>query len=106
MESDKIQKRIERIRAYRNKLETIEWDAIPDLDEQNRDRLADYHQRLLADLARRCGVAAGNGSCGKGLSPRLYILGALGILTLFAAVYCFYSADVVASQRLWLAFCP
>lgn len=106
MERDETQKRSERIRAFRNKLEGIEWDAISDLDEQNRDRLAAYHQRLLADLARRCGLAAGDGRCGKRFSPRLYILGALGILILFAAAYCFYSADVAASQRLWLAFCP
>jgi hypothetical protein len=106
MEKDKARKRTERIQAFRNKLETIDWDTFPDLDEQNRDRLVAYRQRMTADLARRCGVPAGDGRCGKGISTRLCILGALGILTLFAAVYCFYSADLVASQRLWLAFCP
>jgi hypothetical protein len=106
MERDEIRKRSEQIRAFRNKLEAIDWGVVPDLDEQNRDRLAAYHQRLLADLARRCGVSAGNGGCGKWFSPKCYLLGALGILTLFAAVYCFYSTDVAASQRLWLALCP
>ncbi len=105
MQRNEIRRRSEQIRAFRNKLDAIEWNAIPDLDEQNRDRLAAYHQRLLADLACRSGVAAENGHCGKWFSPRLYVLGALGILTLFAAVYCFYSADVAAPHRLWLAFC-
>lgn len=106
MVRDETRKHIERIRAFRDKLEAIEWDTISDLDEQNRDRLAAYRQRLLADLARRCGVAADDARGGKGFSPRLYLLGVFGVLTLFAAFYCFYSADVAVSQRLWLAFCP
>jgi hypothetical protein len=106
MAKDKTRKRTEAIQAFRSKLEAIDWDAIPDLDEQNRDRLAAYRQRMMTDLARRCGVAAGDGRCGKEFSPRLYILGALGLLTLFAVVYCFYSADVTAPQRIWLAFRP
>jgi hypothetical protein len=106
MVRDETRKHTVRIRAFRDQLDAIEWDVTPDLDEQNRDRLAAYHQRLLADLARRCGVAVGDGRCRKGISPRLFILGALGILTLFGAVYCFYFVEVAASQRFWLAFCP
>lgn len=82
------QARVDRIAAFRAELETVERDGALSLDAGTRERLREYHDRLLEGLARQFDVDRGDAERRMSLGMRLASL--VGAMALSAAVFFFF----------------
>jgi uncharacterized membrane protein len=88
MQKDQAQRRADRIRAFGEELETLEKEHVLVLDEQQKSRLAEHHQVLLARFASLFDVDISGAD--KQLSWGMRIVSFLGALALSAAVFFFF----------------
>ncbi len=85
---EEAQKRADRIHAFRDEMDEVERKQVIHLSEDQRGKLADYHNRLLADFARRFDVDTTNSQ--KQLTLGLRIVTFLGAAAISAAVFFFF----------------
>jgi uncharacterized membrane protein len=88
MPNDQAQRRVDRIRAFREELEALQNENVLVLDEQQGARLREYHQSLLDRFAALYDVDVSGAE--KQLSWGMRIVSFLGALALSAAVFFFF----------------
>ncbi len=88
MPNDQAQRRVDRIRAFREELEALQNENVLVLDEQQGTRLREYHQSLLDRFAALYDVDVSGAE--KQLSWGMRIVSFLGALALSAAVFFFF----------------
>ena len=85
---DAAQKRADRIRAFREELAAVDADGVVALTPQQRDALRNYHDELLAGLARAYDVDRSEAQHQLSLGMRIVSL--LGAAALTGAVVLFF----------------
>jgi uncharacterized membrane protein len=88
MPTDQAQRRVDRIRAFREELETLQNEDVLVLDEQQTARLKEYYLALLDRFAALYDVDVSGAD--KQLSWGMRIASFLGALALSAAVFFFF----------------
>ncbi|ABA88588.1 hypothetical protein Pcar_1339 [Syntrophotalea carbinolica DSM 2380] len=88
MQKEQAQQRADRIRAFRQELETLEDEDVLVLDESQKLRLEAHHQTMLARFSSLYDVDISRSD--KQLSWSMRIVSFLGALALSAAVFFFF----------------
>jgi uncharacterized membrane protein len=88
MDEDEAQRRVDRVRAFREELAALEGEGVLALSAGQRADLAAHHERLLAELARAFDVDVTGEQ--KQLSWGMRIVAFLGAAALSAAVTLFF----------------
>ncbi len=86
------QQRVDEVLAFRRETARLEADGVLVLADEQRQRVAAYHDALLADLTRQFDVDAT--ASGKQMSLAMQVVSLLAAVTLSAAVFLFFA-------RLW-----
>lgn len=88
MQKGEAQRRVDRIRAFREELETLEQEDVLELDPQQKLHLTEHHQALLSQFSSLYDVDISGAD--KQLSWSMRIVSFLGALALSAAIFFFF----------------
>lgn len=88
MQKEQAQRRTDRIRAFREELETLQQEEVLVLDQEQRARLDGHHRELLERFASLYDVDVSGAD--KQLSWGMRIVSFLGALAMSAAVFFFF----------------
>src|SRR5437879_6201123 len=92
MDREAAQARLNRIRKFNSEFAVLQEDGVVTLDDAQRRAIADYHQRLLAELTARFDLDRDEGQQRMSLGMRIASI--LGAIALSVAVFLLF-------YRIW-----